>query len=187
MLAYSYNIDHGTVFVTEAPHGTESNLTIEKMNSGPTYYAIRSNECWQFVAPEPRSLERTSWQGKQNGCEIAVNGGPFQRNGDPVGGTIIHNQTLSSDFPSDPGFGMTSENQFVLGSFESSGEAERLSVVSFATGFNWLVRNGINSAPSTDPTGAKIAARTALGVDAEGNLLVLVVDGCEKWYVDFKT
>jgi hypothetical protein len=51
----------------------------------------------------------------------------------------------------------------------------------FVTGFDWLVREGVNVA-SHDATGAPRAARTAVGIDGhDGSLVLLVADGCERW------
>jgi exopolysaccharide biosynthesis protein len=53
----------------------------------------------------------------------------------------------------------------------------------FCTGFGWLVYDGYNIANNKhNPTGAGRAPRTAIGIDHHSNLLLVVVDGCEKWY-----
>lgn len=54
----------------------------------------------------------------------------------------------------------------------------------YVTGFDWLVYNGIAVADQfNNTTGADKAPRTAIGVDGEGKLMLLVVDGCQRWYV----
>jgi exopolysaccharide biosynthesis protein len=52
----------------------------------------------------------------------------------------------------------------------------------FVTGFDWLVYNGTVKV-GNDTTGALRAPRTVIGLDSQGRLLLLVVDGCEFWYV----
>ncbi len=68
-----------------------------------------------------------------------------------------------------------------------------LSIWDFVTGFGWLVYNGrprVTSPNSNnddddvnqlDPTGATRAPRTAVGLDKDSNLMLLVVDGCQNW------
>ena len=52
----------------------------------------------------------------------------------------------------------------------------------FCTGFGWLVYDGNNVANNNhNPTGADRAPRTAIGIDHNSNLMLVVVDGCEKW------
>mmetsp|Transcript_21615 Transcript_21615/g.47218 ORF Transcript_21615/g.47218 Transcript_21615/m.47218 type:complete len:435 (+) Transcript_21615:306-1610(+) len=53
----------------------------------------------------------------------------------------------------------------------------------FVTGFEWLVYNGTSWVSNDcnrkpNPTGALRAPRTAVGLDKDSNLMVLVVDGC---------
>jgi hypothetical protein len=55
----------------------------------------------------------------------------------------------------------------------------------FVTGFGWLVYQGRNVVVEPDDekrTGAARAPRTAVGVTGSGRLVVVVADGCEKWY-----
>ena len=54
----------------------------------------------------------------------------------------------------------------------------------FVTGFDWLVYEGASVARMNNTPGVRRAPRTAAGVDAEGRLLLVVVDGCEWWYVN---
>lgn len=66
-----------------------------------------------------------------------------------------------------------------------------LTLWDFVTGFGWLVYDGKprvtryqssnNRDSSSDPTGAIRAPRTAVGLDKDSNLMLLVVDGCQHW------
>jgi exopolysaccharide biosynthesis protein len=50
----------------------------------------------------------------------------------------------------------------------------------FCTGFGWIVHDGMSIANNShNPTGANRAPRTAIGLDYDSNLILMVVDGCE--------
>lgn len=62
-------------------------------------------------------------------------------------------------------------------------------LLQFVSGFDWLVYNESsvviedrpsNTAVTTEPAAWR-APRTAIGLDAENNFMMLVVDGCEQW------
>jgi exopolysaccharide biosynthesis protein len=73
--------------------------------------------------------------------------------------------------------------------------SSRIKLWDFVSGFGWLVYDGKprvttfhgnGTAKSggnnpSNPTGAIRAPRTAVGLDKDSNLMLLVVDGCEKW------
>jgi hypothetical protein len=150
-------------------------------------YVVVTAAVWSVALPSygdecHQALQTTSTQAKHHNCTVAAtNGGPFQADGTPVG-PVIFNQTIVAnphDFPSPVGFGSTMNDTWILGSLASASEAKR--VRHFVSGFNWLVLNGTIHVPDHNPTGADQAPRTAVGVTRNGQLLLLVVDGCEKW------
>jgi len=105
------------------------------------------------------------------------------------------------------GFGRTNESEWILGSYwqfdkireesnkttagkknpsHSPSSSWHGSLESFVTGFYWLVYDGVVVAKDDDNgkgTELQRAARTAIGTTSDGSLVILVVDGCEKWYV----
>jgi hypothetical protein len=67
----------------------------------------------------------------------------------------------------------------------------RMTIRNFVSGFEWLVYRGRRVAArykttttrSMEEPSALRAPRTAIGIDSKNNLMLLVVDGCERWYV----
>ncbi|GAX11590.1 hypothetical protein FisN_1Lh047 [Fistulifera solaris] len=116
---------------------------------------------------------------RQNNCTWASNAGPYHADGSSVGLVVSHGGIRHESYGG-VGFGLTNDNtHWVIGTPNRS-DVPYLS--EFVTGFDWLVRDSA-MVNSTDTTGAVVAARTAIGVDDEGRLLLMVIDGCEKWYV----
>lgn len=73
---------------------------------------------------------------------------------------------------------------WVVGAIESAAQAAGLGLRHFVTGFDWLVYDGKAVASAfNNTTGAEEAPRTAVGVNQQGKLMLLVADGCELWYV----
>ena len=117
----------------------------------------------------------------RHGCRFATNGGPFNMppgNGSCIGATVSDGATLSGFSGSGaPGIGLTRDGRWVLGTVANASEASALGLVQLVTGFNWLVYNATNAVAKA---GGEAAPRTAAGVDAQGRLLMLEVDGCEE-------
>lgn len=117
-------------------------------------------------------LKRTSHYAE---CEYAANGGPFQRNGMPVGVVIANGSYAADDYLSgNIGFGK-GPTEWVIGNVDTVKNIQE-----FVTGFDWLVYNGTTKV-GNDTTGALRAPRTAIGLDRQGRLFILIVDGCEFW------
>jgi hypothetical protein len=143
-------------------------------------------------------METTLRQAKHHHCDIiAANGGPFDSQGWTTGPTIVGgklmrttpNSLLDSTLV---GLGTTAKTkQWILGNYRQiistyNNTNTNSSLVddidSFCTGFGWLVYDGRMVADNTiNPTGAKVAPRTAIGLDYDRNVLLMVVDGCEYW------
>ena len=173
---------------------------------GPNAYLLISNQPFSVVAPTPipssqqsllawhstkrqsRDCQTTLRQARQNHCTVgAANGGPFNRDGTSSGPLVLRSQHFYNQ--TDPpwvGFGTTMDGEWVLGRYGQWNSARRRRLWDFVTGFGWLVYNGTVVANNTDnPTGADRAPRTAVGLDWNSNLMILVADGCEKWYEDY--
>lgn len=91
-------------------------------------------------------------------------------------GVLVHDSKVLRTATSGGGtvFGKTADGHWLMGNYDPA--SSKLDVPEALSGFQWLVKNG-----STTPTaGGEVAPRTAIGVDAEGRLVLLVVDGCEK-------
>jgi hypothetical protein len=146
-----------------------------------------TNEPWSIVLPKNRSasdhLQPTSKQAEQHDCFLATNGGPYHRDGTCVGAVIVDGN-IGEDRFDGVGFGVTRQpnRTWVIGRVESSEQARALRLQHYVTGFDWLVYNGAAVAMErNNTTGADKAPRTAVGIDSEGRLMLLVADGCEKW------
>lgn len=162
---------------TTAP--TIQNWTVLPKVQHVRAYQVISTKSFVLQAPPTqhsahRRLQPTLTQAKQHHCHIATNGGPFYRNGDLYGG-VVRNQTIISPFEDDlVGMGWTVDRRWVLGRVA---KAQDLGLVEYVTGFGWLVSDG---RPVVLPENHARAPRTAMGVNSQGHLLLLVVDGCEK-------
>jgi Phosphodiester glycosidase len=114
--------------------------------------------------------------------------------------TIAASGTTSTSTSDAGGSTRPHQRHWVLGSYQQVTKAALLlgkhhhhhhhsTVSNFVTGFQWLVYEGKsladNSSSHHNPTGADRAPRTAVGLDGESNLLLLSVDGCERWYVPY--
>jgi exopolysaccharide biosynthesis protein len=164
-----------------------TNLTVLESKDLPRkgYLAV-TNEPWSIVLPNRSAfdhLQPTSKQAKQHHCFLATNGGPFNADGACVGAVIVDGNILEDRFDG-VGFGVTRQpnRTWVIGRVESSEQARALRLQHYVTGFEWLVYNGSDVAMGrNNTTGADKAPRTAVGIDSEGRLMLLVADGCEKW------
>jgi len=144
-------------------------------------------------------LQTTSEQSKQYQCNVAAtNGGPFDKGGRWNSGPTVVNGSLvrtkshaeKSQFV---GFGIGTQNTlgnsqepssnryWVMGRYGQLVQSSVVTLWDFVTGFEWLVYDGKACVTHTNPTGAIRAPRTAIGLDKDSNLMLLVVDGCELW------
>lgn len=142
---------------------------------------------------------------------VATNGGPFDKGGKWISGPTVSKGRLirTKPFPEKSqfiGFGIahrtipsdTSNSQnstkyrhWVMGQYgQLTRSSSPLSIWDFVTGFGWLVYDGKprvtrscihGSMKESDPTGAVRAPRTAVGLDKDSNLMLLIVDGCQNW------
>ena len=165
-----------------------TNLTVLNSRDLPRkgYLAV-TNEPWSIVLPNRSSafnhLQPTSKQAKQHHCFLATNGGPYHSDGTCVGAVIIDG-TIVEDCFDGVGFGVTRQpnRTWVIGRVESSEQARALRLQHYIAGFDWLVYNSSDVAMErNNTTGANKAPRTAVGIDSEGRLMLLVADGCQKW------
>lgn len=147
------------------------------------------------------SLEKTSSFANQFSCDYAVNGGPFESfvHGGCIGlmisnGTIIHSNTENisghlqqSTEGSDVSFGITFDNEWIMGNIDSKRLADDskglYNIKELVTGLHgWLVYNS-TVVVLPDDFASRPAPRTAIGIDKYGQKLVLLqVDGCEKCF-----
>lgn len=154
-------------------------------------------------------LERTSQQARQHACQWATNGGPFHADGTSVG-IVVSNGHMIHESYGGIGFGLyvppekqhqrqersqsqqQSQSKWVLGKLVNA--SQTVGLQHFVTGFDWLVWEGTNVAVvvedrsndsnyNNNETSARVvkSARTAVGIDFDGKLVMLVADGCEKW------
>ena len=141
-------------------------------------------------------LWKPSHQAQHFGCDVAaINGGPYHADGTSCGPLVVDGklvQNISSDWI---GIGKTDNDEWVMGNYyEIMTQWHHLHpnlrghhLLSFVTGFHWLIYNGTVVAKDNDIEGGQggripRAARTAVGVADDGTLVLFVVDGCEKWY-----
>ena len=175
-----------------------------KINNQNVYIAkitnLSSSTFKILVQDDMCSVQKTSSFAKENGCEYATNGGPFNSyiSGGCVGLTISNGTIISwnnamnttSVIDENVGFGITKSNQWVLGDVLANQDGKRNDIIphikEFVTGLHgWLVYNSTNVASSMNfnKQSAKNdipAPRTVIGVNKGGDTLTLFqVDGCE--------
>eukprot|EP00466_Bigelowiella_natans_P008909 jgi/Bigna1/72906/fgenesh1_pg.22_\ len=155
------------------------------------YLAVISGASSVFEALPPinecgNGLFKTLETASKAGCKLATNGGPFGMKG--KGKSIMISLStdlvsfelrtlLSQDFTgSNAQFGVSRNNEWVMGHVNSTDELSELGVMNIMSGFGWLVYNGTSTVSTP---GGEAAPRTTIGVDGKGRLLMLVVDGCE--------
>jgi len=206
LLVHIIKAQYGHVIIPSKPSPNERiKVHSEKiyLQNQQAYLAIVTGSIPQsyfhvLVKDSDCSLEKTSTFAINNKCQYAINAGPFHSytKGGCVGltisnGTIIqemmHGTNLSIGVDGDVGFGITDNNDWILGSLNSitaqqkeKGERNRFNLQQFVTGLNagWLVYNSTNVI--SNPESQDRAPRTAVGVDRDGQRLVLLqVDGCE--------
>ncbi len=90
-------------------------------------------------------------------------------------GPLVSESTIVQNDDGYTVFGLNAANEFVLGTL-SAAQVARGGFVSLLSGFYMLVVDGVPQLGS-DPL---VAARTIVGVDERGRLLLLVVDGVEQ-------
>ena len=125
-------------------------------------------------------LATVSKQASAHDCTYATNGGPFKSliSGGCIGAVIVDGVTVASDYTAAGDmFGLTAAGDWVLGTVSNASQAAQLGLTQLVTGFGWLVYDG-QAVVTT--AGGEQAPRTAVGVDGQGRLVLLEVDGCEK-------
>lgn len=145
---------------------------------------VSYNSIFSIQRPSNMKLQVVSKQAQDHDCnDVAVNGGPFQANGELVGGVVINGRIVSNDFQkTNVGFGyISSSRTWILGGLANGTEVSSLLVEHYVTGLGgWLVYQGkVVVEHENIRHGHERAPRTAVGVDHDGNLLLLVGDGCE--------
>jgi hypothetical protein len=186
------------VSVSDTPAVTNWTI-LERPDIPRRAYLVRTTDDWSVVVPgldrsgeiDPSMLEaslsrleRTSVQAAKHGCFLATNGGPYHADGTCVGVVVANSHVVHRSFGG-VGFGITHgpSRKWVVGTLSNASQADALHLQHFVTGFEWLVFDGTNVARDrNNTTGAEKSARTAIGVDFDGKLMLLVSDGCEKWY-----
>lgn len=161
-------------------------------------YVVTSTDRWRIYLPEieydtlkevinPKVYNspfvRPSIQATRHGCYFVTNGGPFHADGTCIGVVVVEGHVVYDSFGG-VGFGITKgpNRQWVIGKLSHQSQVDSLNLESFVTGFDWLVYNGTNVASSrNNTTGAVESARTSIGIDWNGRLLLVVSDGCERW------
>ena len=158
-------------------------------------YDKRSNSS----RPQAPLLQKTSIQAAAHHCDIvASNGGPFDKGGRWNSGPTVSNGTLIRTKPNPEdsqfvGFGISrteppgdTNRSWVMGQYgQLVRPSSKLKLWDFVTGFGYLVYDGKPrvTPPYHDSLGnyETRAPRTAVGLDEDLNLMILVVDGCERW------
>ena len=140
-----------------------------------------------FVHTMPATAENgctvhlpTSEIAESYGCKFAINGGPFDMSegGGCVGSLISDGVILQvNDTGGFASWGMTKDGRYVFGTQINSSIVEAEGVVELISGFigPLLVEDG----KAVHSDAKLIAQRTAIGIDAQGALLFLTIDGAE--------
>ncbi len=168
----------------------------------------RLNEKDMFISPLQRTSRQAA---NHRCDIVATNGGPFDKGGKWNSGPTVSKGRMirTKPFPEKSqfvGFGIahrsipsgsntsgnsTNYRHWVLGEYSQLiRSSSPLSIWDFVTGFGWLVYDGKprvtrssnhSAMKKHNPTGAVRAPRTAVGLDKDSNLMLLVVDGCQNW------
>jgi N-acetylglucosamine-1-phosphodiester alpha-N-acetylglucosaminidase len=190
----SYVNADSVVFSKAPPRSDEPGLGVEHLIlTTPQQRMVRAvlatvSSPVGFVHVFPSSPEgctsrvKTSEIAVARGCLYAVNGGSFDMSTGACNGNLISNGTVfqTDDENAYGSWGLTRDGQWAFGDIGSE-IVTNADVVELVSGFvnlstpNLLVVDGIG-VPSTH---ALVAARTAVGVDRAGRLMLLTVDGLE--------
>jgi uncharacterized protein YigE (DUF2233 family) len=156
-------------------------------SSNYAYMVVSTESNLRLIRPPNHTLGRTSQQSREHACRVAaMNAGPFDRNGAPVGlvidgGSNNASRLVTNHHDQEEEYVAWGWNDttWVMGRVDTVQEAREWGVSSLVTGFGWLVYCGSNVAANRRHP--LRAARSAVGVDAHGRLVWLVADGCEAW------
>ncbi|WP_416828173.1 phosphodiester glycosidase family protein [Ectobacillus polymachus] len=127
---------------------------------------------------------------KENGAVAGINAGGFQdTNGVGRGGTVIGIVIGDGVVHSEPGFdkntrylvgGFTKKGQFITGSY-SINELENMGVTQAISFGPQLLVDGKDAVTDEVESGYGWAPRTAIGQDAQGNVIMIATDGRFYW------
>jgi len=155
---------------------------------------VLRNPMSHFSYEEPvggcgRNRQRASVTAKNHSCVATTNAGFFDVNdGDCLGTLVINGKIFQNTGYQNAMFGLTKAGDFVTGYLRTD-EVVSMDFENLVAGVVWLVRDGKNYVQASlkvenmtvQATGTAFAtiqsARTALGHDADGNVVLFVVDG----------
>lgn len=166
------------------PNGRDrfANLTqIPYSRRHSAFYLTTNHNVTVTVATEvdgKQKLQTVGLTAQQFGCKVAAtNGGPFNADGSNSGPVVIQGRLMGTNAPTDfVGFGTSVNGEYLFGNYHDFDEDQ---IWEFVTGFGWLVYNGTSVVISNEDE--KQAPRTIIGVDKNDNLILVVIDGCERW------
>ena len=203
-----YSLQTSKLIIHLPTNNSRNNNTndLQKTDSLNGYLAIINGAVTNFrvlVSDEQCTLQRTSIFSKEEDCNYAINGGPYQSyiRGGCIGlvisdGKVIHDDREYQNLNENVGFGVTHDNEWILGAIqlrnnsttttksrrmiEENGIYKKVKVNEFITGLSgWLIKDS-KVIPTKIEDQAIYAPRTAIGVNSQGNLIIFQVDGCEK-------
>jgi exopolysaccharide biosynthesis protein len=122
----------------------------------------------------------TSVQAQQHGCVLGMNGGPGAFQPPHCTGVLISDgKVMESKLKGSHGggFGVTNDGYFFMGHFNQT-DFQAIPFYNYIFGFDWLLRDGKIS-KYADPTNTFVAARSSIGWNSKGEIMILEVDGVE--------
>lgn len=139
-----------------------------------------------------------------HGCQVAVNAGFFSFSAPYCMGELVINSTVQHwDGDGDAMFSVTANKQSVVGTLTQD-QVKSMGVTHGVNGFGVIVRDGKVYKPGVErakarvravksargealhlraPGAEEVAPRTVVGLDAQGRLLLVAVDGVEALYL----
>lgn len=159
---------------------TFSNFTQSTYDSKHNVSWIITDFSFSVVVPDNQKLQTTRRSAQEFNCDVgASNGGPFNGDGSSSGPLVIggHHKHTDPNVTEYVGFGTSTDGNWLIGNYFQF--SDQSSIWSFVTGFHWLVYD--SKSVAQEDTKVTRSARTAIGVNKENNLILLVVDGCENW------
>jgi len=193
----TYEVQHANPQGAEAIEPIVQHLRIEQNSykgfiSGSLF--VLSNPLKHFAFEQPyggcgHNRQRTSLTAQHAGCAVATNAGFFDvHNGDCLGTLVTGGKVIQNTGYQNAMFGLTKDGRLITGYLHAD-QVEADGFEELVAGVIWLVRDGVNYVKASlkvenmtvQATGSAFAtiesARTALGHDKDGNVIVLTIDG----------
>jgi len=185
-------------FVTMTPYGQTFKIVAHKVLNealigqtitGHAMLIEGAGKAFHIYAPDDKcpGVRATSETSKEHKCILATNAGYFNMKASTCVGEIISDgRTIYNDPSSRAVFGITDQGKYIAG-YVNGTYMKAHKFQQLVQGRGWLVRNGQSYVKTaavkeniTDEFVGRLAPRLSIGWDAQGKLLLVIVDGVER-------